>query len=133
MTKTDPRAKDATPTTRSRRPRRPTASVEPEPATTVDDLLFEARAAFQRLQLLQWLASELDAMYGPGHPDDPPLRLSSPTGAPEKPIRAVIDDLRGELLRASSRALARYRELISVPVNVELEPVEPVFDVEPSA
>jgi len=128
MTKTPRHARTARVESSEERP-----AADPRPTTTVDDLLFEARAVNQRHQLLLFLAQELDAAFGPScDPGDPPLPLPSPTGALEKPIRGVVEELHAELLAASRRAHARYRRLMASPAPVELEPLEPLFDVEAS-
>jgi hypothetical protein len=133
MTKTKTAAKDTTLPTRRRRLRTTPVPAERRPTTTLDDALYEMRVAHQRWELLMRLAAVLDDSYGPGDRDDPPLPLHSPTGGEEPPIRVVVDELRLALLQASARAHARYKRLVTAPIDVKLEPVEPVFDVESSA
>jgi hypothetical protein len=89
------------------------------PPMTVEQLEHEVRAAYQRWRLLAWVADELDSVYGKGDGLDAPMLLTGAYGGQERPLPRVVGDLRGELLRASFEANAKYRRLMDAKVKID--------------
>ena len=90
-----------------------------EAATTVERVHQSARESHQRCQLLREMMDLLDAKYGRRADGDPDF-VRAVGGGYEVPNKAVVDELRTELLAAWSRSYDKYKRLSSARVvNVD--------------
>lgn len=76
-------------------------------AFTVEQARHRAQALEHRVVLLRQLLAELETRYGRLAPDGPDLLAFGDRW--EVPRRDVVDELRGELIRAEGDARRRYR------------------------
>ena len=96
---------------------------------TVEQARHHAQALEHRVVLLRQLLTELEVRYGRLAPDGPDLLVLGGDRY-ELPRRDVVDELRGELVRAEGEARRRYRAWVNCQVDTDegddAEPLEAI-------
>lgn len=82
---------------------------------TVEQVGREAKAAYQRGQILREMIDLLDLRYG-RHAEGDPEFLRTAAGGYERPQKQVVEQLRLELVAAWSRAFDKYKALCAAAV-----------------
>ena len=94
---------------------------------TVEEVRHRAQALEHRVVLLRQLLTELEVRYGRLAPDGPDLLMLGDRY--ELPRRDVVDDLRGDLIRAQAQARAAYAVWVGREFNAtEDDDTEPMED-----